>query len=256
MKATWYNVFFEGRFRLVRKIKGSNKIPMGRITETAPSATPFFEVVKNNLLYLILGVVAILLLSGGGGLWNYFDKKNEEKASALFYQACQTFKESKQKESSLEQSIKLFQTIIKNYPSTSASELSFFYLGNCRFVMKKFDEAIDAYNNFLKKASSQPQLALLAYDSLGYCYEEKNDYKKALEYFQKTITPHPGLGENGYLNVGRCFEALGDDEGSLNIYKKFLLEFPDSSRKSFIQEKIKRIELKSGPASDVAKKSH
>jgi Uncharacterized protein conserved in bacteria len=122
--------------------------------------------------------------------------------------------------------------------------------------MKKFDEAIDAYNKFLKKVSSQPQLALLADDSLGYCYEEKKDYKKAVEYFQKTITPSPGLGESGYLNVGRCFEALGDSEGSLNIYKKFLLEFPDSSKKSFIQEKIKGIESKRGPASDVAKKSH
>jgi hypothetical protein len=64
------------------------------------------------------------------------------------------------------------------------------------------------------------------------------------------------LGESGYLNAGRCFEARGDSEGSLNIYKKFLLEFPNSSKKSFIQEKIKGIELKRGPVSDVAKKSH
>jgi len=241
---------------LVRKIKGSNKITFGRSAEAVPSATPFFELVKNNLLYPILVLVAILLLSGGFFLWNYFDKKNEEKASTLFYQAYQIFKESKQKEVSLEEPMKLFQTIIKDYPRTSASELSFFYLGNCQFVMKKFDEAIDAYNKFLEKVFSQPQLALLAYDSLGYCYEEKKDYKKALEYFQKTITPHPGLGENGYLNAGRCFEALGDSEGSLNLYKKFLLEFPDSSQKSFIQEKIKGIELKRVLTSDVEKKSH
>lgn len=241
---------------MVRKIKGSNKITIGRRAEAVPSGTPFFELVRNNLLYLILGLVAILFLSVGGFLWNYFDKKNEEKASTLFYQAYQIFKESKEKETSLEEPMKLFQLIIKDYPKTSASELSLFYLGNCRFVMKKFDMAIDAYNNFLKKVSSQPQLALLAYDSLGYCYEEKKDYKNALEYFQKTITPHPGLGETGYLNAGRCFEALGDSKGSLNIYKKFLLEFPDSSKKSFIQEKIKGIELKNGPVSDVAKKSH
>ncbi|WAC07117.1 MAG: tetratricopeptide repeat protein [Thermodesulfobacteriota bacterium] len=241
---------------MVRKIKGSNKITIGRSAETAPSVTPFFEVVRNNLLYLILGLVAILLLSGGGVLWNYFDKKNEEKASTLFYQAYQTFKDSKEKEASLEEPMKLFQTIIEDYPRTSASELSYFYLGNCQFVMKKFDVAIDAYSKFLEKVSSQPQLALLAYDSLGYCYEEKKDYKKAIEYFQKTITPPPGLGESGYFNAGRCFEALGDSEGSLNLYKKFLLEFPDSSKKSFIQEKIKEIELEKGPASDVAKKSH
>jgi len=241
---------------LVRKIKGSNKITIGRSAQTAPSANPYVELARNNFLYFLLGLVAILLLSGGFFLWNYFDKKNEEKASTLFYKAYQTFKESKQKEASLEVPLKLFQTIIKDYPRTSAGELSFFYLGNCQFVMKKFDEAIDAYNKFLESFSSQPQLALLAYDSLGYCYEEKKDYKKALEYFQKTITPHPGLGEIGYLNVGRCFEARGDSEGSLNIYKKFLLEFPDSSQKSFIQDKIKGIELKYGQASDVGKISH
>ena len=241
---------------MVRKIKGTNKTPGGRSAEAIPSATPFFEVVKNNFLYSILGLVVILLLAGVFFLRNYVDKKNEEKASALFYQAYQTFKESKQKEALLEEPLQLFQTIIKDYPRTSASELSFFYLGNCQFAMKKFDEAIDAYNKFLGKVSAQPQLTLLAYDSLGYCYEEKKDYKKAVEYFQKTITPPPGLGESGYLNVGRCYEALGDNEGGLAIYKKFVLEFPDSSQKSFVQEKIKRIELKSGPSRDVAKKSH
>jgi tetratricopeptide (TPR) repeat protein len=241
---------------LVRKIKGSNKITIGRSAKAVPSVTPFFELVKNNFLYPIVGLIAILLLSGGFFLWNYFDKKNEEKASILFYLAYQTLQEAKQKAAPLEEPMKLFQTIINDYPRTSASELSLFYLGNCRFVMKKFDGAIDSYKKFLKNVSSQPQLALLAYDSLGYCYEEKKDYKKALEYFQKTITPSPGLGESGYLNAGRCFEALGDMEGSLNIYKKFILEFPDSSKKTFIQEKIKGIESKSGPASDVAKKPH
>ena len=240
---------------MVRKIKGTNKITIGRGIEAAPSGSPFFKTIQKNLVYLLLGLVAVLLLSGGLFLWNYFDKKNEEKASALFYQAYQIFKESKQKETTLEKPMKLFQVIISDYPRTSAGEWSCFYLGNCLFAMKKFDEAIDAYTNFLKQVSSQPQLALLAYDSLGYCYEEKKNYKKALENFQKTITPYPGLGENGYLNVGRCYDALGDSEGSLNVYKKFLLEFPDSFKKSFIQERIEGIELKKGPAGDAAKKS-
>lgn len=50
---------------MVRKIKGPDKITIGRYAKAVPSVTPFFESVKNNFLYPLLGLVAILLLSGG-----------------------------------------------------------------------------------------------------------------------------------------------------------------------------------------------
>ena len=241
---------------MVRKRRITKKLFAAKSTELTPVEFPFWEFLKKNFLYFFIGLIFILLLSAGIFFWKHLDKKNEEKASFLFYQAYQTYKKSKEDKKPWGEAIKLFQLITKDFPDTSASVLSYFYLGNCQFSMKKVDEAITSYKKFLDGVSSQPQLALLAYDNLGCCYEEKKDYKKALEYYQKTITPPPpGLGEIGYLNVGRCYEALGDIEGSLNLYKSFILKFPDSQKKNFFQEKIEIIESKHRAIEDATKKS-
>lgn len=220
------------------------KISLGKPTEKILLRYSLVNFFQKNLLLIIIGVILILVVGGGFYFWNIFNKRAEEKASSLFYQAYLTYKNAKNQGKTWEEPMNLFTQITRDYPRTATAGLSFFYLGNCQFNLKKFDEAINSYTQFLSKFSSQPQLALLAYDSLGYCYEEKKDYKKALEYFQKTIDPPPGLGETGYLNVARCFEALGDHNRSLETYKKFLSQFPDSPLKNFIQEKINLLESK------------
>lgn len=229
---------------MVKKRRVSKKFIPGKSGEVAPVTLPFFELVQRYLLYIIIFLALIFLSTGGYFLWEYLNHKKEEKASTLFYQAYQMYQETKEKRKSLDEPLKLFQAVVKDYARTSSGKLSFFYMGNCQFALKKYDDAINSFTNFLEAVFSQSQMVLLAYDSLGYCYEAKKDFKKALEYFQKTINPPPGLGENGYLNIGRCFETLGDKKGGLEIYKKFLNEFPDSSKGDFVREKIRLLEMK------------
>jgi tetratricopeptide (TPR) repeat protein len=140
--------------------------------------------------------------------------------------------------------LKLFQAVKEKYPHTGSGLLSLFYLGNCQFAMKKIDDAIVSYEQFSRKMSKENQMTLMAHDSLGYCYEEKKDYKKALELFEMTLTPPPGLGESGYFNVARCYEMLGDRDNAVKTYKKILVEYPQSLRIAEVQEKIKVLESK------------
>ena len=231
---------------MVRRRRVSKKRFYGKKQELVlPVRSPFFEFMRKNLFYLIAGSVLVLFLIIGFSIWKYIANKKEEKASLLFYQAYKVYQKAIKEEKTMEDSLKLFQTLVQDYSGTNEEVLSWFYLGNCQFALKKFDDAIISYNNFLEKISPQTQLALLAYDSLGYCYEEKGDFKKAIENFEKTIDPSPGLGEIGYLNLARCYEALGDKENSLKIYKKFLFEYPNSQKIEFVREKIRVLELKS-----------
>ena len=59
-----------------------------------------------------------------------------------------------------------------------------------------------------------------------------------------TVTPAPGLGEMAYLNMARCYEALEDTKNSLESYQRVLLEYPDSSKNTFVREKVKVLEEK------------
>jgi len=69
---------------LVRKIKGSSKITINRSAQTAPSANPYVELVRNNFLYFVLGLVAILLLSGGFSCGIILTRKMKKRPPPYF----------------------------------------------------------------------------------------------------------------------------------------------------------------------------
>jgi len=60
-------------------------------------------------------------------------------------------------------------------------------------------------------------------EGLGYSYEGKKDYEKALQAFQKIVEEGESfqLGD-AYLNVGRCYEKLGKNKEALKNYKAYL----------------------------------
>ncbi|MCX8012203.1 MAG: tetratricopeptide repeat protein, partial [Desulfobacterota bacterium] len=156
------------------------KISSGKPAEKITPTYSLINFFQKNFLLIVVGIVLILLAGGGLFFWNIFNKRAEEKASNLFYQAYVSYKAAKTQSKDWEEPMNLFAKITQDYPRTRAAGLSFFYLGNCQFNLKKFDEAIKSYNQFLSRFSAQPQLAILAYDSLGYCYEEEKNYQKAL----------------------------------------------------------------------------
>jgi tetratricopeptide (TPR) repeat protein len=230
---------------VVRRRRISKKPFDSQGEELLPTTYPFLDFVQKYRLHLIVGTVFVLLCVGGFFGWRYETGKKEKEASILFHQAYSVYQGWLKGETTAEESLQLFQPLTQKYSGTGSGMLGLFYVGNCHYAMKSFDDAITAYERFLERVPPETQLALLAYDSLGYCYEEKKDFAKAIEYFQKTISPAPGLGENGYLNVARCYEGQSDTENSLQFYEKFLSEFPESERVQFVREKIKRLNSKS-----------
>ena len=64
------------------------------------------------------------------------------------------------------------------------------------------------------------------YSYLGDVYFTKNDFKKAINFYQKTtdITDkhkYLGLSQDTYRKISECYEALGDKENALLNFKKF-----------------------------------
>jgi tetratricopeptide (TPR) repeat protein len=80
-------------------------------------------------------------------------------------------------------------------------------------------------------------------EGLGYAYEEKKDYEKAVEAYQKVLE----MGKNfqfagAYLNMGRCYEKLGKKKEALENYKDFLKVSQKSIMTNAVLEKISDLE--------------
>ncbi|HNR14434.1 MAG TPA: tetratricopeptide repeat protein [Thermodesulfobacteriota bacterium] len=227
------------RSRRVAK-KPTKDIP-GSVT---PDPNVLMTFAERNLRWIGIGAAAVVVILVGLVIWRYLEAKQERQASEALYRALTQYEQVLREKKPLDESLLAFQTVMKDYGGTQSASISAFYAGNCFFAQEKFDEAIGLYELFLAAMPEKSHLHVLAYDSLGYCYEQKQDYQKAVDYFLKTIADPPGLGEVGYLNIARCYEALGNKEKSAEFYIRAVSEYPESPRVSFIQEKIKALEIK------------
>lgn len=228
-----------------RKRRSNKSIDSTYREELLAHSSEVMNFAEKNALYLIIGAVIIVALFAGSLIWRYVDNKKEMKAGEQFAQALVFYEQVLKEDGDFGQASEQFEAIIKNYRGTSSGVMSLFYAGNCMYVNQDFDKAITWYERFIESAPKGTHLVVLAYDSLGYCYEGKEEYRKAIEYFKKTVTPPPGLGEMAYLNMARCYEALEDTKNSLESYQRVLLEYPDSSKSTFVREKVKVLEKKS-----------
>lgn len=197
---------------------------------------------RRYMSQILVGVAAVMLLGAGVLVWRYMEGQQEERAATLLYEAGKVFKKAHEEDRPLEEALQLYQSLVNQYGGTGAGKLGAMYLGDCQYASAKYDEAIATYSAFLRRISKENPLALLAYTSLGYCYEAKGDFKKAVEYFEKTVSPPPGLGEDAYLNVARCYELLEDRENSRKAYEKFLVQYPQAQRADFVRARMKSLQ--------------
>ncbi|MBN2466635.1 MAG: tetratricopeptide repeat protein [Deltaproteobacteria bacterium] len=205
-------------------------------------SSPVFSSIYRYRIPFIVGVILLTVFVAGILVLRHLAAKKEGEATTRFAEAYKVYSEAVTNDKSLEEALALYESVVSDYQGTTGATMSLFYAGNCQYSMERYDDAITSYNSFLEQVANEYHLELLAYDSLGYCYEAKKDFTNAVESFKKTVSPAPGLGESGYLNIARCYELLGDTENSAAFYKKIVLEYPNGRSIDFVKEKIRVLE--------------
>ena len=78
----------------------------------------------------------------------------------------------------------LFLNLCDDYPSNSITQLAQFHLGNIYYTQKKFDKAIAAYAKVDLFDLTDNEKTDYKF-RFGYCYFSKQDYTKALPFFEQ-----------------------------------------------------------------------
>jgi|GEM_PF-2403093 len=104
--------------------------------------------------------------------------------------------------------------------------------------MGRIDEAIDHF----KKAAGGNREKLKAYELLGRCYIEKQDYENAVDYLKRGLSQE-GFNQHEYMglryNLGIAYEATGRIDEALKEYK--IIESRDSQYFD-IAERVRKLE--------------
>ncbi len=194
------------------------------------------------------GGIAVLLIILLFFLFQKWEKRNEENSYQMFSVAMESYQmvNSPYREGSAQEYksvLERFSEVITRFPRTSSGKLAILYQGNINLRLGQFDQAIQAYESFLQKVGKEKLYRSFAMEGLGYSYEGKKDYEKAIDAYRKEIE----LGENfqsanAYLGLGRCYEKLGKNKEALENYRSFMKISQKSEMSNIVLGKISNLE--------------
>lgn len=184
--------------------------------------------ISQHLRVFIAGGILVLVIVLSLFLYQGWKRGKEAEANQRFRLAVDQYQmvsSSSKEDSGAENKTVLekFEEVITKFPGTSSGEISLLYKGNILLQLNQFEGAAKAYQAFLEKAGKNKLYRQFAMEGLGYSYEGKKDYEKAIQAYQKIVQEGGGFQEgDAYLSLGRCYEKLGKSKEALENYKAFL----------------------------------
>jgi tetratricopeptide (TPR) repeat protein len=190
------------------------------------STQAFFEKNQNLILYAI-GAVALVLL----GWWLYKNMivaPKQKEAIASMWQAEQQFgRDSFQL--ALENpggGFDGFLALADKYSGTPAGNSSKYYAGVCYLHMGDFDNALKYLGDYDAVGEMLPAVK---YGAMGDCYSEKQDFSKALDYYEKAVggTTNDILAAYYLKKLGMLQEHQGNKDAALKTYERLRKDYPN-----------------------------
>ena len=191
-------------------------------------------------------IVFILILSIF--FYQRWEKKKEANAYQLFNLAVEIHQtvSTPYRDGSIQEYkdvLEKFKEITEKYPRTFPGKVSILYRGDLHLRLGEHEEAIQSYESFLKKGGKDKLYRSFALEGLGYAYEGKKDYEKAIDAYQKIIqTGESFQMGHAYMGMGRCFEKLGKNNEALEHYKSFIKVSQKSLMANAVLKKISNLE--------------
>lgn len=208
----------------------------------------FFKFFDDNKLWIAIGLAVVVAAvvptylykqKGAhdlGEVWSRIYRMNYEMATA------QQEGSEKEKEA-FEGAISEYTFLKNNLSATGATPWLLSELGNAQYNVKKYDDAIITYREFITRYGSHP-LAPLIRQSLGYVFEEKEQLKEAIEQFEE-IAKDPEatyLKAQVGLDTGRCYEKLGQLNSAVAAYKDIIATYPESGSATMARYRLEDLE--------------
>ena len=143
----------------------------------------------------------------------------------------------------IEGAIREYTFLKDNLSTTGATPWLLLELGNAQYKVKKYDDAILTYKEFIKRFGDH-SLAPIIRQSLGCVFEEKEQLQEAVEQFEKIAKDSEAayLKAQVSLDAGRCYEKLKQINAAMAAYKDIISSFPDSEWARMAQYRLEDIE--------------
>ena len=196
-------------------------------------------IAENKTRFNVIVAAVVLAIIVAVGIYFYWSNY-QTSAVSLYAKAQDNLAKNAEKPEAIKDSIPLFKELIEKYPHSWSAKMAWYHLGNIYYTQSDIDNAITSYKSYIAAATADNAgIKFLTLTSLGYCYENKKDFKSALDYFEQAQkSNNTGFESIGYRNIARIYEQMNDKKKALENYQSALQKTTDPSMALFIKRKI------------------
>lgn len=196
----------------------------------------FFE---KNKKALIGGVIAIVVIIAGIILFNnYYLTPRANEASTELAKSQQLFDEQQ-----YDKALAGFQKVAADYSSTDAGNLAQLYVGICQANLGKWQEAVNALEQFSGKDDQMVSPA--AEGALGNAYANLNQLDKAVEHLKKAakMADNNTLSPVFLIQAGEILESQDKKGEAVELYQQVKEKYQNSMQYQSIDKYIERCKM-------------
>jgi tetratricopeptide (TPR) repeat protein len=234
------------------KIKAKPKKSLAQVENPITLWETVREYVEQNARQLGAIALAVGVVAGVVFLWTTMRAQTARESLSMFNEAMNTLggpapgTKGATPVVSYDRALEQFKAVHEKHGGTLAGRTALLYAGNCAYNLKRYDEAMGYYQQFLDVAHGELQyLKSAAYEGMGYASEGKGDLKAAADWFEKQKSENQTEGF-AILNLARVAESGGDRAKACSLYKEFLVKNPSSGQKQLAQMKADSLCAKKG----------
>ncbi len=194
----------------------------------------FFE---KNKKAIIIAVVAVIAIVVGAILFNnYYLEPRSNEASTELGKSQELFDAQQ-----YDKALAGFQKVASDYSSTNAGNLAQLYIGLCQANLSKWQEAVNALEQFSGKGDQM--ISPAAEGALGNAYANLKQLDKAVEHLKKAakMADNNSLSPTFLIQAGEILESQGKKEEALKLYQEVKDKYFNSMQYQTIDKYIERV---------------
>lgn len=204
-------------------------------------AVLFFKGHTTLFSYIGVGIVVLICIYLGINTYMKFVNKKGQTAYNEAYYALARNQNSEPAKVDLKEPVELFEKVTEKYGLSKVSRLALTELAYLKYREKKYDEAISLYEEYMAQIQDDDPYKAMTRLALAACYEEKGDYKTAIEVLtQIKANPDFFFAEQAMLSLARVYRLADQPEKSREVLEEFVEKFDSSpylaQAKALLQE--------------------
>ena len=200
---------------MATKVKYTQKELKGpdRFSSTVIAGFDYFSDHSKKIVLIVAAVIVVLVAAY---VVHKFRESKSDQAAEMFNSAV-----LKRETGDLQGALSEFGELRRRYPGNEISKIALYYTGLIDYKLGKYDDCINALNEFLTSGVDEDTLIQSAILTQGLARQEEGKWQQSvqfLEQFEKI--PEGPIRQRALTNLAIAYEKLGQKAKADAVYKE------------------------------------